>query len=81
MAPDCVLGGTGGLGSKLCSKLCSKHMGGWAAEQYHCSAAGGKPYCPPRSAAGSRTSVVSCAFWLPLSMVRPTGLKLLDHVF
>ena len=75
MGPNCVLGGT------WRSRCCSKHMVGWAAEQYHCTAAGRKPYCPSRSAPGSRTSVISCTLLLSLSMVRPTGLKFLDHVF
>lgn len=47
-----------------------------------CSAGevGGQPHSAPPAAAGAGP-VVLVTLWLPLSMDRPIGLKLLHHVF
>lgn len=54
--------------------------GGWAAEHRSCCTAVDSPTLPPLQLL-ARTSVVPVTLWLPLSMDRPIGLKLLHHVF
>lgn len=64
----------GGLGAVL------SRWGGWAAEHRSCCTAGGQPHSAPTAAAGAGP-VVPVTLWLPLSMDRLIGLKLLHHVF